>query len=96
MQFFLVNFGITRMNVHIPAVIEADTRTRANSLTISNKDAIRETELRPAPIRELARPDRFVERLKTTVIPLAFLSLAVITSLVWSAFLLWMLLRVVN
>jgi len=81
------------MNVHIPVVIEADTRTCADSLTVSNRETVCETELRQAPIRAVALADRFIECVKTTVIPLTFLCLAAATSLVWSAFLLWMLLR---
>jgi hypothetical protein len=79
-----------------PPVIEADARTRVDGLVRPDNDNIRQTELRLAPVPETLTAVGFVEHLRGTVIPLTFLSLGGIATLAWSAFLLWMLARLVG
>ena len=82
------------MSASLAPAIKADPRTFADGFTKSN-DNVRGTELRPTPAPDAAATDGSVERLKRTVIPLTLLGLGGIATLAWSAFLIWMLARLV-
>jgi hypothetical protein len=74
-----------------PLVIEADAC--AGALVRPDNDNIRQAELGLSPAPEKLTTVGFLERLRSTVIPLTFLSLCGIATLAWSAFLIWIVAR---